>query len=138
MQAYIAPPVAACFLFGIMSKRLNGTGALAALWTGFVLGAARLGLELGKAHLPAGSVWSWIAGINFLHFAALLFALCTAILVVVSLATPPPAPERVADLTYQTVAPTAAVVTPPRERRLLIGFSVLLAVVIGVLWIVFA
>ena len=54
-----------------------------------------------------------------------------------SLATPPPAPERVADLTYQTVAPTAAVVTPPRERRLLIGFSVLLAVVIGVLWIIF-
>ncbi len=137
VQAYIAPPVAACFLFGIMSKRLNGTGALAALWTGFVLGATRLGLELGKAHLPAGSVWAWIAGINFLHFAALLFALCTAILVIVSLLTPPPAAERVADLTYQTVAPTAAVVTPPRERRLLVGFSVLLAVVIGVLWIIF-
>ena len=137
VQAYIAPPVAACFLFGIMSKRLNGTGALAALWTGFVLGATRLGLELGKAHLPAGSVWSWIAGINFLHFAALLFALCTALLVIVSLLTPPPAPERVADLTYQTVAPTAAAVTPPRGRRLLVGFSVLLAVVIGVLWFIF-
>jgi len=138
VQAYIAPPIAACFLFGIMSKRLNGTGALAALWTGFVLGAGRLGLELGKTHLPAGSVWSWIVGINFLHFAALLFVVCTAILVTVSLMTQPPAPERVADLTYQTVSPTAAAVTAPRERRVLIGFSLLLAAVIGVLWIVFA
>src|SRR3989442_14059958 len=38
-----------------MSKRLNGTGALAALWTGFVLGAGRLGLELGNTNLPAAS-----------------------------------------------------------------------------------
>src|SRR5467141_4256558 len=138
VQAYIAPPIAACFLFGIMSKRLNGTGALAALWIGMVLGAGRLGLELGKTHLPAGSVWSWVVGINFLHFAALLFVVCTAILVTVSLMTQPPAPERVADLTYQTVSPTAAAVTAPRERRVLIAFSLLLAVVIGVLWIVFA
>ena len=139
VQAYIAPPIAACFLLGIMSPRLNGRGANAALATGFVFGAGRLGLELAKAHLPGGTVWSWIAGINFLHFAALLFVLCTAILVVVSLATPPPAPARVADLTLQTVAPppSDASETAPRERRLLVALSLLLAAVIGVLWIVF-
>jgi SSS family solute:Na+ symporter len=139
VQAYIAPPIAACFLLGIMNPRLNGSGAVAALGTGFVFGAGRLGLELGKAHLAAGTVWSWIAGINFLHFAALLFVLCTAILVAVSLATPPPAPARVADLTLQTVAPPApgTSVTAPRDRRLQIALSFVLAAVIGVLWIVF-
>jgi SSS family solute:Na+ symporter len=139
VQAYIAPPIAACFLLGILSPRLNGSGAVAALGTGFVFGAGRLGLELGKAHLAAGTVWSWIAGINFLHFAALLFVLCTAILVAVSLATPPPAPARVADLTLQTVAPPPAGVSEaaPRDRRLQIALSLVLAAVIGVLWIVF-
>ena len=145
VQAYIAPPIAACFLLGIMSPRLNGSGAVAALGTGFVFGAGRLGLELGKAHLPAGTLWSWIAGINFLHFAALLFVLCTAILVAVSFATPAPAPARVADLTLQTVAPppppppvpSGTGAAAPSDRRLEIALSVLLAAVIGVLWIVF-
>jgi hypothetical protein len=51
--------------------------------------------------------------------------------------TPPPATERVADLTLQTVAPSDAVKTSPQERQLEIGLSVLLAAVIGALWIVF-
>jgi SSS family solute:Na+ symporter len=137
VQAYIAPPIAACFLLGIMSPRLNGTGALAALWTGFVIGFARLVLELSKSHLPSGTLWSWIAGINFLHFAALLFALCSAILIVVSYLTPPPATERVADLTLQTATKVLDTNDTPRERRLTIGLSVLLAATIGALWIVF-
>jgi SSS family solute:Na+ symporter len=137
VQAYIAPPIAAVFLLGILSPRLNGKGALAALWTGFVIGFTRLLLELGKARLPSGSFWSWLAGINFLHFAALLFLLCSAILIVVSMMTPPPQPARVADLTLQTVAPSELVAVAPRERTLEIGLSVLLAAAIGALWIVF-
>jgi len=77
VQAYIAPPIAACFLLGVLFPRLNGTGALAALWTGLVLGTARLVLELARASLASGSVWYWFATINFLHFAALLFVLCS-------------------------------------------------------------
>src|SRR6202048_3952295 len=71
IQAYIAPPIAAVFLLGVLSPRLNGEGALAALWSGFVFGFSRLLLELGKAKLPSGSVWSWLAGINFFLFGAL-------------------------------------------------------------------
>jgi SSS family solute:Na+ symporter len=137
VQAYIAPPIAAVFLLGLLSPRLNGKGALAALWSGFVIGFARLLLELGKAKLTSGSPWYWLANINFLHFAALLFLLCSAILIVVSMMTPPPATERVADLTLQTVAPSAAVVVSPRERSLEIGLSLLLAATIGALWFVF-
>jgi SSS family solute:Na+ symporter len=137
IQAYIAPPIAACFLLGILSPRLNGRGALAALWTGFVVGMARLILELSKGSLPAGTLWSWIASINFLHFAALLFAVCSAILIVVSMLTPPPAAARVADLTLQTATTVVDAEDTPKERRLTIGLSLLLAAAIGVLWYVF-
>ena len=137
VQAYIAPPIAACFLLGIMSPRLNGTGALAALWTGFVVGFSRLILELQKASLPPDSLWSWIASINFLHFAALLFVICSAILIAVSFLTPPPEPARVADLTLQTATKVVDVEDTPAERRLMIWLSVLLAATIGALWIVF-
>ncbi len=58
-------------------------------------------------------------------------------MIVVSFLTPPPAVERVADLTLQTVAPSAVVGVSPRERRLEIALSVLLAATIGALWIVF-
>jgi SSS family solute:Na+ symporter len=137
VQAYIAPPIAACFLLGILSPRLNGKGALAALWAGFVIGTARLILELSKSSLPDGTLWSWIAGINFLHFAALLFALCSAILVVVSFLTEPPAAERIADLTVRTATRKLDQTDSPAERRLTIWMSVLLAATVGVLWLVF-
>src|SRR5256886_17137479 len=112
-QAYIAPPIAACFLLGVLYPRLNGAGALAALWTGLVLGTARLILELAKTHLGSGSVWAWYAGINFLHFAALLFALCAAILIAVSYATAPPPLSKTAGLTYG--APEITAIPVPSE-----------------------
>ena len=38
VQAYISPPIAACFILGILWPRLNGAGALSSLLTGFGLG----------------------------------------------------------------------------------------------------
>jgi len=137
VQAYIAPPIAACFLLGVLMPRLNGAGAMAALVSGFVIGALRLGLELGRAHLAPGTLWSWIAGINFLHFAALLFVLSTVILVGVSLATAPPLQEQIATVTRATRAPAPAVERSPRVTSADLAASVFLAVVIGTLWIVF-
>src|SRR4029077_8312938 len=81
VQAYIAPPIAAVFLLGVLFPRLKGKGALAALWTGFVLGFARLVLELDKSHLTSCSFFYWYSDINFLHFDALLFLLCSLILI---------------------------------------------------------
>jgi SSS family solute:Na+ symporter len=137
IQAYIAPPIAACFLLGILYRRLNGKGALAALWVGFVLGMTRLVLELAKGSLEAGTIWSWIATINFLHFAALLFLLCSAILAFVSLATAAPAPEQVADLTLQTATTVADTEDHPEGRRITVIMSIVLAATIGILWFIF-
>jgi len=136
VQAYIAPPIAACFLLGLFLPRLNGTGAMASLCTGFVLGALRLVLELARSGLAPGSVWAWIAEVNFLHFAVLLFVVCTVILVGVSLVTAPPAPERIATLTYRG-AGGAAAAPALGARRTNVMLSVLLAGAIGVLWIIF-
>ena len=137
VQAYIAPPIAACFLFGVLNKRLNGTGAMAALLSGLVIGTLRLVLELRRTHLAPGSVWLWFATVNFLHFAALLFVLCSAILAVVSYATAPPLPERIADLTYTTAEVSSVADDDPAKRRVNVVMSLLLAAIIGVLWIVF-
>ena len=147
VQAYIAPPIAACFLLGLFYRRLNGTGAMASLITGLVLGVLRLVLELSNkasgGGLEAGTLWHWIATINFLHYAVLLFVICTAVLFVVSHMTPPPPADKTDGLTYgkpDVGKPAAALKggeTPP-ARRVEVMLSVLLAVLLGVLWIVFA
>ena len=145
VQAYIAPPIAACFLLGIFFRRLNGTGAVAALYTGLVLGAMRLILELNngaaKTGLADGSLWAWIAEINFLHYAILLFVVCTVVLVGVSAVTPAPDEARIRSITYgkpDVGEPGAAVAAAPAGRRADIAWSVLLFVILVVLWTIFA
>jgi SSS family solute:Na+ symporter len=142
VQAYIAPPIAACFLLGLFWSRLNGAGAMASLLTGFVLGALRLTLELAhgatRSGLPAESLWATIAEINFLHYAVFLFAVCTVVLVGVSLLTRPPAPEQLRDLTYATLSPAPVTAAPDARRTRHLVLSGVLVVLLGVLWIVFA
>ena len=78
VQAYISPPIAAVFLLGILWKRLNAHGAMAALITGFVLGMGRC-RELNRGRSAAGC--SAVRDINFLHFAILLFVVCSVVIV---------------------------------------------------------
>jgi len=147
VQAYIAPPIAACFLLGLFYRRLNGQGAMASLITGLILGVLRLVLELwnkaeGGMALAPGTLFHWIATINFLHYAVLLFVICTFVLFVVSMATPPPGPEKTQGLTYgkpDVGEPAAAVKEGETtgERRFEVGLSVLLVALLGVLWIIF-
>jgi SSS family solute:Na+ symporter len=138
IQAYIAPPIAACFLFGVLSKRLTAPAALTTLLSGFVVGALRFGLELGKHHLPVGSIWAWIAGINFLHFAALLFVFSSVVLVGVSLLTPAPSESQIEGLTMQTTGAEPVIEVQERvQRPFNVAASAALAAAVGVLWIVF-
>ena len=78
-----------------------------------------------------------VESITALAETALLFVLSTVILVVVSYSTAPPPRERIADLTYKTAAVSPATEDDPSKRRVNIVASVLLAGIIGVLWIVF-
>ena len=151
VQAYISPPIAACFIFGILWPRLNGTGAFSSLMTGFVLGALRFSMELKEravgGHYFTSGIASWLVNINFLHYAIFMFVVCSAVLVIVSLLTPAPARERLAGRTFATVSQKidvepigSAAVAPSEtasERRLNIAFSMLLALSVIGLWIYF-
>jgi solute:Na+ symporter, SSS family len=137
VQAYIAPPIAAVFLLGLFSARLNAQGAMSALLVGFVLGMGRLLAELNKAHLD-GDGWLYaFADINFLHFAAILFALCSLVLVGGSLATPPPPAAQVEPLTFRGAAAARLEERTP-GRRLELALSALLVAAVAVIWIYFS
>jgi solute:Na+ symporter, SSS family len=131
VQAYISPPIAAVFLLGISWPRLNGAGAMTSLIVGFVLGALRLALELMRDRLGPGLLHDY-ATMNFLHFAILLFVICSAILVVVSFTRPAPTPERLAGLTYSTGGKPVESDRAWRRNDLLA--SVVLAAAVGGLW----
>lgn len=149
VQAYISPPIAACFILGILWTRLNGTGAISCLLTGLALGSLRFVLEvLDKAsHYEAAPI-RWLLDMNFLHYAVFMFVVCSGVLVAVSLLTPAPDRRKLAGLTFATVddkIETTAVAgrkvtlrrESPLELRLNIAFSLLLLVTVIGLWIYF-
>lgn len=156
VQAYISPPIAACFILGILWPRLNGAGAITSLLTGFVLGAARFIMELKEraagGHYFTSGLAAWIVNMNFLHYAVFMFIVCSAVLIVVSLATAAPERKKLAGLTFATVQekidvqPVGPVGAQPAphlaaetafEHRMNVALSLLLALSVIGLWIYF-
>lgn len=137
VQAYISPPIAAVFLLGLFWRRVNSAGAVAALATGFVMGLARLVLELNRDLLGGGPL-AWYANVNFLHFAIFLFVVCSVVLVLVSLATPPPDARQVEGITVGTrrAGPALPPGDPARRRRDA-WLSVLLVAIVAAIWLLF-
>ncbi|MEM8931669.1 MAG: sodium:solute symporter [Acidobacteriota bacterium] len=145
VQAYISPPIAAVFLLGLFSARINATGAMASLISGFVLGMGRIALELMKDDL-SGVLYTF-ATINFLNFAAILFLVCSGILVIVSMLTAPPPEEKVRGLTFATAgeavagvpeAEQARAISDPTWRRRDALFSGITIVLVGLVMIFFS
>jgi SSS family solute:Na+ symporter len=100
VQSYLAPPIAAVFLLGVFSKRINGKGAFTAMVVGFIIGLLRIVLELLRSHL-SGILYAF-ATINFLYFCILLFVFSIALMVVISLLSEKPSEEQLNGLTYST------------------------------------
>ncbi|HEY1481850.1 MAG TPA: sodium:solute symporter [Candidatus Acidoferrum sp.] len=147
VQAYISPPIAVCFIFGILWPRLNGQGAITSLLVGFVLGAARFIYEvLDKSRHFSSPIIRWMVDMNFLHYAILMFVVCTLVLIGVSMMFPAPDRKKLAGLTFATVdekIETVGVRTAqlaretPREHKLNLAFTLLLLVIVVGLWIHF-
>ncbi len=147
VQAYISPPIAVCFIFGILWPRLNGQGAITSLLVGFVLGATRFIYEvLDKSRHFSSRTIRWMIDMNFLHYAILMFVVCTLVLIGVSMMFPAPNRKKLAGLTFATVdekIETVGVRTAqlaretPRERKLNLAFTILLLVTVVGLWIHF-
>ncbi|HXT26819.1 MAG TPA: sodium:solute symporter [Candidatus Eisenbacteria bacterium] len=147
VQAYISPPIAVCFIFGILWTRVNGQGAISSLLTGFVLGALRFVLEvLDKTrHYESGFV-RWLVDMNFLHYAIFMFVVCTVVLIGVSLMYPAPDRKKLAGLTFATVddkIDSTEVARPHlaketrSEHMMNVAFTVVLLATVISLWIYF-
>ncbi|MCX8019192.1 MAG: sodium:solute symporter [Chitinophagaceae bacterium] len=106
IQAYIAPPITAVFLLGILWKRINAQGAIATLLFGLVAAAVRIIAELqysGDDVSNAGNLLVLIAKINFAHMAIYMFAACVVVCIVFSLLTQPQPAEKIQGLTMGTL-----------------------------------
>ena len=147
VQAYISPPIAVCFIFGILWTRINGQGAISSLLVGFALGTVRFIMEvLDKTQHYESPLIRRLVDINFLHYAIFMFVVCTVVLIGVSFMFPAPDRRKLAGLTFATVDDKIETVTvgaphltreTATERKMNILFSLLLIATITVLWIHF-
>lgn len=152
VQGYISPPIAACFILGILWPRLNAKGAITSLLVGFVMGGVRFVVELiDRAHGGHGFGNAFLNGLvsmNFLHYSILMFVICSLLLIIISLLTSAPDRKKLAGLTFATVdekmdvIPVTPVSYKPAaetrfEHRLNIAFSVALVCTVVGLWVHF-
>lgn len=83
--SYISPPIVALFVAGLFWKRANSYGAMAAIATGI----------MSSLFFVFFSDASWMPEIHFLYSAGIIFMICIATIVIVSLSTAPPPDEKV-------------------------------------------
>jgi solute:Na+ symporter, SSS family len=133
VQSYLAPPIAAVFLFGVFFPRLNAKGAYSAMIAGFIVGILKLTTQLFQEQLPAGSLIHQFATINFLYFCIYLFLFSVAVMVIVSLLTPKPTYDHVKGLTFATtVAEDKASSRASWNARDVILSLIVVAIIIGI------
>ncbi|MGE3180622.1 MAG: sodium:solute symporter [Phycisphaerae bacterium] len=136
VQAYIAPPIAVVFLFGVLWKGANGKGAMSALLVGFALGALRLICEIGSKGDDPWVTHPWLvqyATINFLHIAVFLFLIAMDVLIVVSLMTGVPPAKKLEIFARDDAADAIA---KPRTADFV--FTIAIVNIVLVLWFVFS
>jgi solute:Na+ symporter, SSS family len=132
VQSYIAPPITAVFLLGILWKRINAKGAIATLIFGLIAGFARIALELMQDDVSGAA--RWYATENFAHIAIYNFVACVIVCSVVSLLTEKPSAKQIEGLTFGTLSAAQKAEARNSYKTSDIIVSVLLvAIVISVL-----
>lgn len=131
VQGLLAPAIAAVFIMGVFWKRTSAAGGLWGLIAGFGMGMFRLCLDVVKAHLPQDGILYQIAAVNWLHYCQFLFALCLAVIVVVSLVTKPPT-RQMQRYTYGGATPEEKAATRASWNKWdVIHSVVILAIIVG-------
>jgi len=101
VQSYIAPPITAVFLLGVLWKRVNAKAAIITLFSGLVVAAFRITAEIYKEDL-SGMIFQF-ATINFAHMAIFMFVFSVILCITVSLLTNPPSYAAIAGLSLGTL-----------------------------------
>ncbi len=102
VQSYIAPPITAVFLLGVLWKKMNARAAIITLFSGLGVAALRIVAEIFKDNL-SGVLYSF-ATINFAHMAIFMFVFSVIIAVVISLCTAPPNYAAISGLSFGTLS----------------------------------
>ncbi|MEW7292432.1 sodium:solute symporter [Aquimarina sp. 2304DJ70-9] len=101
VQSYIAPPITAVFLLGVLWKRVNSKAAIVTLFSGLVIAALRITAEIFKEDVSG--IMHQFATINFAHMAIFMFIFSVIICSTVSLLTNPPSYAAIAGLSFGTL-----------------------------------
>ena len=139
VQSYIAPPVTAVFLLGIIWKRVNSQAAITTLLAGLVLLIMRLGSEIYYqseiiSNELVNSVWFTFATINFSHMAIFMFVFSVMLCISISLLTTAPNYKTIIGLSYGTLSEKQKLDNKNSYDRIDVVLSVLLVLlVIGIL-----
>lgn len=139
VQSYIAPPVTAVFLLGIIWKRVNAKAAITTLLAGLALLVLRLGAEVYyQPQIAAGEniddIAYAFATINFAHMAIFMFIFSVILCVSVSLGTTAPNYKAIIGLTFGTLTDEQKQENKHSYNTIDVVLSVILVVlVIGVL-----
>jgi len=90
LYAFFAPPFASIFLWGVLFKRINGTGATVAVCLGFVFGILiKVYINIVPDHVKWLEPYAIQALLNWIF--------CSILCISVSLMTKPPRPEQITD-----------------------------------------
>ncbi len=110
VQSYIAPPVTAVFLLGILWKRVNSSAAITTLFAGLVLLVLRLGSEIYyqpeiSRGLETSGILFAFANVNFSVMAIYMFFFSVILCISVSLYTNEPDYNKIKGLSFGTLTP---------------------------------
>ena len=139
VQSYIAPPVTAVFLLGIVWKRVNSTAAITTLLAGFVLLVIRLGSEIYfQPQITSGEAVAHalydFATINFAHMAIFMFVFSVILCVSTSLFTTAPDYKTIVGLSFGTLTEEQKQANKDSYDTIDVVLSVLLVcLVVGIL-----
>ncbi|WP_422351198.1 sodium:solute symporter [Flagellimonas sp.] len=128
VQSYIAPPITAVFLLGIIWKRVNSQAAIVTLFSGLVIAALRIMAEIYQADL-SGALLTF-ATINFAHMAIFMFIFSVVVCIAVSLGTNPPNYATISGLSLGTLTEEDRRLNKESISTVDIVLSVLLLVVV--------
>lgn len=140
MQAFISPPIAVVFLFGLLFKKISARAAFITLIVGEVIGLSRFAsdllVNLGYVNHPLMLAYS---SINFLHFAIFLFLTCSALLFSINFITHSNTINEMNHLDYSAresilEIPSFKKISNSRTSFVLSGFILLIIIGVWSLW----
>ena len=108
VQSVLAPVIAAAFLLGICWKRTSAMGGMWGLIAGMVIGLSRLGAKgyYTNTGLVNESPFKYLFyDMNWLFFSGWMLLFCILVVIIVSLLTKAPDPEKIQGLVFGTSTP---------------------------------